>query len=233
MLLLGVLCGLAVQPLFAASPAQLAANVSSAVNTPQAGSPRPTPTQDNSPRGQMMRGVVSQTRHFLGDESAPVTLIEFCDFALPECAQFANQAYIELKVAYIDTGMVRFGFWPMATLDESSQLTAEAAECAAEQTAFWQFYQSIFIDQASTSLTLDRPGLETFAADLGLDTAAVSECLDSGKYTDVIKNGTITIQDLGLPDVPSFIINGQVLIGLQSYETLQQTIDSLLANTLP
>jgi protein-disulfide isomerase len=230
MLVLGALCGIAVQPLFAAAPRPVATATGQASSTEQVEPTNPAPTQDNSPRGAMMRGVVSQTRHFIGDENAPVTIVEFCDFEVPECAQFADQVHSQLKEAYVDTGKVRFGFWPMATLSEGSQLAAEAAECAAEQDAFWQFYAAVYAKEANSSENFDKAGLNAFAAELGLDTAAFTECLDSGKYTDVIKEGTTTIQDLGLPEIPTFLLNGQALVGFQTIESLQQTIDALLAD---
>ena len=229
MLLVGALCGIAVQPLLVKGQSPVATMSGQASNVDEVISTRPAPTQDNSPRGQMMRGVVSQTRHFLGDENAPVTIVEFCDFEVAECAQFANEVYALLKVAYVDTGMVRFGFWPMATVGEGSQLAAEAAECAAEQGAFWQFYQVVFSGEASSSRDFDNVALNAYAADLGLDTAAFAECLDLGTFAAVIKDGTATIQNMGLPDVPTFLVNGQALVGMQSFESLQQTIDALLA----
>jgi protein-disulfide isomerase len=90
MLAIGALCGLVIQPLVAAAPAPAAtAEQQASVVEPT----RPSPTQDNSPRGAMMRGVVSQTRHFLGDENAPVTIVEFCDFEASDCARFVNDVF--------------------------------------------------------------------------------------------------------------------------------------------
>ena len=48
-----------------------------AVGTPQ---PTADPTQVAESRTQMMEFLTGQARHFLGDENAPITMIEFSDF---------------------------------------------------------------------------------------------------------------------------------------------------------
>ena len=167
MLVVGALCGVAIQPLFASAQSPAATVTGQATSSADVTSSQPAPTQDNSPRGAMMRGVVSQTRHFLGDENAPVTIVEFCDFEVPECGQFADQVQSQLQQAYIVTSKVRSGYWPMATVDEGSQLAAEAAECAAEQDAFWNFHQAVYTDEAVSTLNFDKADLNAYAAKLG------------------------------------------------------------------
>src|SRR5215471_15364292 len=46
----------------------------------------------------------------LGDEKAPVTIIEYASMTCPHCAHFHEATYPELKKKYIDTGKVRFIF---------------------------------------------------------------------------------------------------------------------------
>ncbi len=63
---------------------------------------------------------------------------------------------------------------------------------------------------------------------MGLDTKAFNTCLDSGKYTQFVKDQTSTGQQLGVPSTPTFAINGQAVVGAQSFDTFKQTIDGLL-----
>ena len=44
----------------------------------------------------------------LGDEAAPVTVIEYASFTCPHCASFHINTWPQFKAAYIDTGKVRF-----------------------------------------------------------------------------------------------------------------------------
>ena len=86
----------------------------------------------------------------LGDEDAPVTMIEFSDFQCPFCKQFSSETLPLLKQQYISTGKVRFVFrdYPLKELGHAwSTKAAEAAECAQNQGKFWEMHDKIFEDQ--------------------------------------------------------------------------------------
>lgn len=70
--------------------------------------------------------------------------------------------------------------------------------------------------------------LKTFAEELNLDTKAFNECLDSGKYTELVQSQTNIARQIGVQSTPSFIVNGKAIIGAQPFEAFQQAIDSLL-----
>ena len=44
----------------------------------------------------------------LGDDNAPVTVIEYASFTCPHCASFHINTWPRFKAEYIDTGKVRF-----------------------------------------------------------------------------------------------------------------------------
>jgi len=62
---------------------------------------------------------------------------------------------------------------------------------------------------------------------MGLDTAAFNECLDSGKYTSIVQQETNTAQQIGVQSTPSFVVNGQPIIGAQPYDQFVQLFNSL------
>jgi len=63
---------------------------------------------------------------------------------------------------------------------------------------------------------------------MGLDTAAFDECLDSGKYTEIVQQDTATAQQIGVQSTPSFVVNGQPIIGAQPFEQFVQVFESIL-----
>lgn len=73
-----------------------------------------------------------------------------------------------------------------------------------------------------------KDNLKGFAAEMGLDTAAFNECLDSGKYTSIVQQETATAQQIGVQSTPSFVVNGQPIIGAQPYEQFQEIFESIL-----
>jgi len=63
-----------------------------------------------------------------------------------------------------------------------------------------------------------------------LDEDAFSQCLDSGKYTDIVQQEKQMAQQLGVQSTPTFIINGRPVVGAQPFENFQQVIESILDN---
>lgn len=82
MLIVGLLAGYFARPyiqdrITTSSPSAPSSEVAQVEGTPQ---PTVDPIQVAESRAQMMEFLVGQTVHFKGDESAPITLIEFSDF---------------------------------------------------------------------------------------------------------------------------------------------------------
>lgn len=73
MLVVGLLLGYFGRPLLLSKTSSVSSNQPTQV--PQAGSGGTT-----SPTADIMAYLVSQTHHFKGDQSAPVTIIEFSDY---------------------------------------------------------------------------------------------------------------------------------------------------------
>ncbi len=234
MLLVGLLAGYFVRPLIDKPPAQptaIAAAPTSSAGATQA----PSPAQDGSPqeaasRQELQAAVVAATKHFTGNPDAPVTMIEFSDFQCPYCGVFASKAGSQLFEEYIKTGKVRFGYMHFTFLGDESGYAAEASECAGEQNAFWEYHDYLFEQLASEDQQdFTKDNLKRFAADMELDAKAFDACLDSGKYAQEVSQQTSFAQSLGVRSTPSFVINGQAVVGAQSFETFQQVIESELS----
>ncbi len=129
---------------------------------------------------------------------------------------------------------MRFGYWHMAFLGDESQWAAEASECAADQDKFWEYHDLLFESQNGENQgAFSKENLQGFAANLGLDTKAFNECLDSGKYTQAVQESTQIAQSIGVRSTPAFLINGTPMIGAQPFESFQQVIDNSLATQTP
>jgi predicted DsbA family dithiol-disulfide isomerase len=64
---------------------------------------------------------------------------------------------------------------------------------------------------------------------MDLDTEAFNACLDSEKYVSIVDNQTSFSQSIGVSSTPSFIVNGQPIIGAQDYSVFEQYIEAELA----
>ena len=222
MLVLGLLVGYYVRPLIL-SQVQSEASVNS---SPPVG----IPTADNSAAQQkLMETILAKTRHFRGDANAPVTIVEFADFQCPFCGRFFAETEPQIDKQYMQSGKVRFGYFNFAFLGQESNWAAEAAECASDQDKFWEYHDMLYSSQSGENQgAFNKDNLKKFAENLGLDTSAFSECLDSGKYTQLIQEESSAASSIGVRSTPTFLINGQAVVGAQPFEIFQQTIDPLL-----
>jgi protein-disulfide isomerase len=165
-----------------------------------------------------------------GPADAKVTIVEFSDFQCPYCGKFVQETLPQILSNYGDK--VRFVFMnlPLTSIHQYAQKAAEAAECANEQGAFWQFHDIMFQNQSA--LTVDD--LKSYAAQLQLDTAKFNDCLDTGKMADEVDAdlaaGEKAVSDAGLTrfGTPAFFINGVHLGGAQPYENFKAAIDAAL-----
>ena len=161
----------------------------------------------------------------LGEEDAPVTMVEFSDFQCPYCARFFEQTFPQLKENYIKTGKVKLAFRHLPlSFHQYAQKTAEASECANEQGKFWEYHDTVFSNQDQLSDTI----LSIWAGEIGLDVKKFDDCLESGKYKEKVQADSNDAGSYGVSGTPSFFVNGKLLVGAQPYEAFQQVIDAEL-----
>jgi len=167
---------------------------------------------------------------YMGSSKAQLTLIEFSDFQCPFCKNFFNNTLPEIKRNYIDTGKIRLVYrdFPILAIHKSAQKAAEASECAYEQGKFWEYHDTLFINQKVWEIDNTTTELKNYASALNLDINKFNTCLDSGKYysevTNDIKDGT----KAGVTGTPTFFINSIKIVGAQPYDTFKNIIEAEL-----
>lgn len=165
---------------------------------------------------------------FVGDPDAPVTIIEFTDFQCPFCARHHSNTYPALISNYVDTGFVKYVFkqFPLSFHPEADE-ASEAARCANDQDAYLAMHDKLFETQQEWSSNPDFMNLfVTYATDIGLDTDTFAECLNSGKYTELVQAQLQEGFELGVSGTPTFFINGNIFVGAQPLQNFAQAIDS-------
>lgn len=167
----------------------------------------PLPTVDDDP--------------FLGDPDAPITIIAFEDFQCSYCKQFNAETFDRLKKEYIDTGKVRFVYRDFIGSSHPDALrAAQAAQCAHEQGKFWQYHDILFNNQQ----TLDTQNLIRYARVLVLDEEVFAQCLESQKYKQEVLNDDTVARNAGVIGTPTFFINGEKLVGAQSFAVFEERL---------
>jgi protein-disulfide isomerase len=170
----------------------------------------------------------------IGSADAKVTIVEFSDFQCPFCRAFFEDTYAQLKKTYIDTGKARLVFrhFPLS-FHPAAKPAALAAQCANDQSKFWQYHDKIFIEQAKKgngTVEFGSTELKLWASQLGLNMETFNSCFDSAKYAKDIEDDIQVGSNAGVSGTPSFFINGKLLVGAQPFSAFQKAIDAELGN---
>lgn len=190
-------------------------------NQPQAQAPQAPGTKVNVDSGHLP---------ILGDKNAKVTVVEFADFQCPFCESWFKDVEPNLIKDYVNTGKVKFAFRHYAFLGQESTWAAEASECANEQGKFWEYHDYLYNHQgAENSGAFNKDKLIGFAQSLGLNTVQFSSCLNSDKYAKAVADDLTAGQKAGVSGTPTTFVNGQSVVGAQTYSAFKTIIDQQLA----
>ncbi len=157
-----------------------------------------------------------------GPASAPVTVVAFSDFQCPFCSR-AVPTLAEIEKVYGNKIRIAFKQLPLPFHDKA-HLAAEAALAANEQGKFWAYHDKLFANQQA----LDRPSLEKYAQEMGLDMGKFKKALDSGKFKDKVDAEAKEGAAVGATGTPTFFINGTKLVGAQPTDAFKAAIDKEL-----
>jgi protein-disulfide isomerase len=170
----------------------------------------------------------SQDRLVRGDEptrgpaNAPVTVVLFCDFQCPYCAQ-AQPVVDRLASSYPSEMRLLYRHYPVERIHADAGRAAEASLCAQEQGRFWDMYRSMLSNQSE----LDLSGLIRQAGDVGLDSRSFARCLESGRHRVDWRRDQADGNALGVSGTPTFFVNGTFIEGA-SLDALDKAIRAAL-----
>jgi protein-disulfide isomerase len=163
--------------------------------------------------------VDEQRDHIRGPDDAIVTLVEYGDFECPYC----GRAESTIRQLLTDFGQdVRY-VWrhlPLNDVHEHAQLAAEASEAAAAQGRFWDYYDSVFTDQAA----LTAKDLIERARGLGLDVERFTDDLREHRYAGRVADDVTSADESGVSGTPTFFINGRRHYGPYDIDSLTSAV---------
>jgi protein-disulfide isomerase len=154
-----------------------------------------------------------------GGKQPKVTIIAFSEFQCPFCSR-VNPTLEQLVKDYGNDVSVAFRHNPLP-FHNNAMIAAIAAEAAREQGKFWEMHDKLFANQQ----TLDRPNLEKYAQEIGLDMGKFKAALDKEKNKERVKRDMDDAAKFGARGTPNFFINGRNLRGAQPLESFKGVID--------
>ena len=161
-------------------------------------------------------------RPALGPKNAPVTVMEFSDYLCPACCK-AHE--VTKRVYSMYEGQVRWIFKDLPLpMHPGARELAAAAHCAETQGKFWEFQDYLF----RRSSCPDRDELIKAAADLGLDVAGFSNCLQRNPFLDQVDKDVREAHKAGITSTPTFLINGEMYRGAAGLKEFSKRIKKAL-----
>lgn len=177
-----------------------------------------TGSEESSPTGDVPReGIevpIDEHDPVLGEEDAPVTIVEFADYQCPTCKASAEQTLAKLKEEYIESGEVRYVLkdFPLSS-HPNAVPAAVAVRAAGEQGKYWEMHDLVFAHQSEWSELGETELKEQFTAyakELELDPEQFQQDLDSDELKNQVVAGRQLGDTLGVRYTPTTIVNGKM-----------------------
>lgn len=156
-----------------------------------------------------------------GPEEAPVTIVEFSDFRCGFCGEH-SRTVTELVAAY--PGKIRrvFKHFPIQVSVEG-KLPHYGSMAALQQGKFWDMYRAL-MNQPLTG----QDDLISRAVAIGLDIERFQRDLAANEGVAIVQRDIDEGDRHGIRVTPTTFINGKMLGGRQTFETLKMHVDRIL-----
>lgn len=162
-----------------------------------------------------------------GDQSAPVTVVEFADLQCPAC----RAAHPIVKNILEEHGQDIYYVWRHFPLSvhRNARAAAQAAEAAGKQGKFWEMQDMLFTNQEDWSnLGNPKDKFKEYAQNLGLDTEKYDQ--DFENAVTAINHDVQMAQDLSVASTPTFFINGTRYEGVINQSQFNSIIEGITSS---
>lgn len=176
--------------------------------------------------------------YLMGSASAPVEITEYGDFQCPQCGNFDQVQWPDVKARLIDPGKARFRFrdFPLDQLHSHTRVASHAAACADDQQHFWDVADALFRRQTEWGLPQSPSNPMPIFTDIvktaGLNVDAWDTCMKSAKFAGRIQASKNEGEALGVNGTPSFLIGGRIYETMGS-DQMVKLVDSIIAAAPP
>jgi protein-disulfide isomerase len=181
--------------------------------------------------------LIRQDSPYLGNLSAPITIVDFSDFQCHLCARFVKNTEPLINETYIQTGQASLVFKHLPNRGFDSMGAHLAAQCTNDQGKFWQFHNLLYENQQGIDTGwVNEENLKMFASQIpGLEMGQFNSCFNSQKYKEFIDNDVKLANSQGFFDTPNFIIvnsndgsDPEIIRGAQPFPVFQSVIEKKL-----
>ena len=174
---------------------------------------------------------ITENDFVIGNEDAPVTIIEYASMSCSHCANFHKKTLPDLKTEYIDTGKVRMIFrdYPF---NYPALLGSMMMRCIPNEVRY--DYMNVLYQLQSKWVNRDpkvtKKELYKLMQSGGMTKDEFDSCYSNLDIENEILEDVMTAQnDFNIRSTPSFIVNGKLIEGNKNIKEFRQIIDKILS----
>jgi protein-disulfide isomerase len=156
--------------------------------------------------------------HRLGSEDPRLTIVEFGDYQCPACRSMHSvlDAFVD---EHRDEVALVYRHWPLEQ-HADARPAARAAECAANQSRFWEYHRALYTQRWTPASFLDLAG------DAGIENLdAFALCVSSNEPVAGIEADVQAALELDGLGTPTLVLNGVLLGKMPSTDDLREHLE--------
>ncbi|MFC0524574.1 DsbA family protein [Pontibacillus salicampi] len=174
-----------------------------------------------------------ENQPYLGEEDAPVNIIEFGDYKCPACKNFQDAAFPQIKQEFVDTGKAKFYFINFPFINVDSDRSAKFAEVVYRELGndiFWKFHETLYENQPPAEDEhkdiYKKDFLKETLQSVVEDESKVEQVMTAFEETsdDIISTDKEIAQSLNVSVTPTIAVNGKVFEG-ETFEDLKNRVE--------
>jgi protein-disulfide isomerase len=175
---------------------------------------------------------LTENDFIIGNDNAPITIIEYASMSCNHCANFHNNTLPDLKKEYIDTGKVKYVFrdfpYNYPALLGSMVMRCIPSEVRYDYMNALYKLQNMWVVRENA---ITRQELYKIMQTGGMTKENFDICLIDVDLENKILQEVIAAQsEFNIRSTPSFLINGDLLEGDKSIKVFRQILDKILSD---
>jgi protein-disulfide isomerase len=185
------------------------------------------------PHADIVRLISLKDQPAIGLATAPVTLVEYSDLECPVCARLQEELENDIIPKYGDKLRVVFKEFPLVAIHDWALTAAVAAQCIDEldPSKYAAFRSTVYKNQPSINADHARDMLLHFAAEAGVDSPKLPDCLDAKTSLPRVEANMREAEALGVDQTPTMFINGRAIVGALPTADIEKIIDEALRDS--
>jgi len=182
--------------------------------------------------------VLAVTGHLIPAPPSDEPLLKitiYTDFECGACGKLHSEVEPELREQYVATGQAQIEIRLLGAMDPVCSMRAgQAALCAGDQGKFSEYTGALFdaYGEEEDTAVFSVQALTDLAAELGLDEAAFSSCLNSEAKKAELEENMDMAQAHGVSTLPTVLVGDFKIEGHKSLDTYIEAIEAALTTQL-